>query len=363
MVPQAVSSEDARPQVSQTPGRWWWRGVAALGGAGGVLILAEIVVRIFGLGPQPFAPRRFEPHGAIPFMTIPNGPIAYRPNTTFASIYDPAGDTRGYLGPTGRVPYHINSYGLRGPEISLEKPPGSYRIVCLGDSLTFGEGVRYADIYPAQLQVRLAAAMPDRLIEVLNAGVQTHATGDEAALFLMRCSQFQPDLVVLGFYLNDATDARRTVRQNDRWTRSWDSSGLSSVSRLWGIFERARRANRLQDEFLETTRASFDSPRWSDCKTILQGMERVSQEDGFRFVVVVFPVFWQLDDGYPFAAIHAKIAAFCDEAAIECVDLLETYRNQSAESLWVHPTDRHPNEIAHRLAAKRIASYLLTPDK
>lgn len=363
MVPQAMSTEESRPQASQTPrpaGRWWWRGVAAIGGGVVVLVMAEIVVRIFGLGPQPFSPRRFEPHGAIPFMTIPNGPIAYQPNVTFASVYDLAGDTRGYLGPTGRVPYHINSYGLRGPEIPVKKQPGSYRVVCLGDSLTFGEGVKYADTYPAQLQARLAAAMPDRLVEVLNAGVQTHATGDEAALFLLRCSQFQPDLVVLGFYLNDATDVRQTVHQNDQWTKSWDSSALSRVSRLWDIFARVRRARQLQDEFLEATRAGFDSARWSDCKTILRGMEKISREDGFRFVIVVFPVFWQLDGGYPFAEIHTKIAAFCDQAGIECVDLLETYRNRPSQSLWVHPTDRHPNEIAHHLAAKRIASYLLT---
>jgi len=349
--------------MSGATNRWWWRGIAVIGACGGALILAEIVVRVFGLGPQPFAPRRFEPHGAIPFVTIPNGPIAYRPNTTFASVYDPAGDTRGYFGPNGRVAYHINSYGLRGPEIPVRKPPGAYRVVCLGDSLTFGEGVKYADAYPARLQANLAAAMPDRTVEVINAGVQTYATSDEAALFLMRCSRFQPDLVTLGFYLNDATDVRRTVFQNDEWTKSWDSSALSSISRLWGIFERVRRAKQLQKEFLRTTRESFDSPRWSDCKTVLQGMEKVSREDGFRFVVVVFPVFWHLDGGYPFEEIHAKITTFCDEASIDCVDLLETYRNLPAESLWVHPTDRHPNEIAHRLAAKRIADYLLTAGK
>jgi len=364
MVPPEVPSEESRTPASKAPGpagRWWWRVVAMLGGSGAVLVMAEVAVRVLGLGPQPFAPRVFEPHNAIPFMRIPNGPMAYRPNATFASIYDPAGDARDYFGPTGRVWYHINSYGLRGPAISVEKQPGSYRIVCLGDSLTFGEGVKYADTYPAQLRARLAGAMSDRTVEVVNAGVQAHATEDEAALYLLRCSQFQPDLVVLGFYLNDATDSHQTIRQNVEWTNSWAPSGLSSVSRLWDIFERMRRGRQLQDEFLETTRASFDSPRWSDCKTILQGMERISREDGFRFVVVVFPVFWRLDGGYPFGEIHARIAVFCGEADIEFVDLLETYRNRSAESLWVHPTDRHPNEIAHRLAAERIADYLHTP--
>lgn len=53
------------------------------------------------------------------------------------------------------------------------------------------------------------------------------------------------------------------------------------------------------------------------------------------------------------------IASACREADIEYIDLLEVYRGHSAESLWVHPTDHHPNEVAHALAAKRIAEYVL----
>jgi hypothetical protein len=37
------------------------------------------------------------------------------------------------------------------------------------------------------------------------------------------------------------------------------------------------------------------------------------------------------------------------------VDLRETLRGRPAESLWVHPVDHHPNEIAHRLAAEALA--------
>jgi len=356
--PTKQSNAEASP-TPRADNRWWWRGVAVVGAICVVLLIAELSVRLLGLGPPIYAPRRFEPNGAIPFIKIPNGPIAYRPNTTFASVYDPAGDTRGYFGPKGRVTYQINRFGLRGSAVSVPKPAGTYRVVCLGDSLTFGEGVKYADTYPARLQARLAAAMPNRKVQVINAGVQTYNTADEAALYLLRCAQFRPDVVTLGFYLNDATDSRKTVQQHDEWTRAWKLSPLAHVSRLWEIFERARHARRLQDRFIATTRASFESSHWTECKTVLRGMRRVAREDGFRFVVVVFPVFWNLDGTYPFADIHEKIDAACRQADIECLDLLETFRRRPAESLWAHPTDRHPNEIAHRLAAERIGRYLL----
>ncbi len=79
---------------------------------------------------------------------------------------------------------------------------------------------------------------------------------------------------------------------------------------------------------------------------------------GSRRHVVVFPVLQDLDGAYPFEDIHKKIAAFCRDAGIEHVDLLDTYTGRDAASLWVHPTDQHPNEKAHRLAAERIAQHL-----
>ena len=40
------------------------------------------------------------------------------------------------------------------------------------------------------------------------------------------------------------------------------------------------------------------------------------------------------------------------------LDLQETLRSEPAEELWVHPTDHHPNERAHALAAERVAAFL-----
>jgi hypothetical protein len=40
------------------------------------------------------------------------------------------------------------------------------------------------------------------------------------------------------------------------------------------------------------------------------------------------------------------------------VDLLPAYRGRRPADLWAHPVDRHPNELAHRLAAAAIRDYL-----
>src|SRR5215831_18680771 len=38
----------------------------------------------------------------------------------------------------GEVEYRVNELGLRGPETTLEKPPGVRRVAVLGDSIAFG---------------------------------------------------------------------------------------------------------------------------------------------------------------------------------------------------------------------------------
>jgi hypothetical protein len=322
------------------------------------IAVADMMIRMAGCGPQAYRAPRYSP--AVPFTQLPKGPLVYQPGKSFSSIYDPAGDRRGYFGTEGILTYQINSLGARGPECVQQKGAGTLRIVCLGDSFTFGEGVKEADSYPSVLQSILAKKQPGT-VEVINAGVQGYDTKDEAALFLMRYAAFKPDVVILGFVLNDASDSAETIRENQAMRSDLPLSALGHTWKIAEIIERRRAARRLQEEFFDTTRRSFDSPKWTMCKEILSGMTGVARDDHFRFIVVIFPIFWQLDANYPFAAIHKQIVDACKSAGCECIDLLDIYRGHKAESLWVHPTDQHPNEIAHRMAAERIASYLVEP--
>lgn len=325
------------------------------------LLLAEGGVRLLHLGPPAYAAHHFEPRAGVPFTRMENGPIVYQPGASFASVYDRAGDARGYLGPDGRISYEINQYGMRGPAVSVEKAADVYRVVCLGDSITFGEGVRYPDTYPARLETILGEAMPGQRVEVLNAGVQAYGTKDEVAFYLRRCAPFRPDVVVLGFFLNDAVDFAETIRRNEAMTREKAPSLPGRLSRIWDLLERRRRARRLQQEYFADIRRSFSSPRWAECREVLKGMAMVSKEDDFRFVVVIFPVLWELNERYPFRDLHGEVMEACRQAGCESIDLLDIYQGRRAEDLWVHPTDQHPNEIAHDLAARRIARVLAAP--
>lgn len=113
----------------------------------------------------------------------------------------------GYEGWFAGVPVAINRLGFRDPrEYSIEKPPGTFRILVLGDSVTFGHGATFETTYPFLLEQRLKAWRPDVRWEVWNLGVPGYNTRQELAYLQEVGPRFQPDLVVIGFYPNDFID-------------------------------------------------------------------------------------------------------------------------------------------------------------
>lgn len=100
---------------------------------------------------------------------------------------------------TGGHPVTTNSFGLRDREFPAARPEGELRILCLGNSITFGSGVAEAETYPKQLERLLKEQNPRQSYLVINGGGEGQST-DRAMDFLRRqAAVFDPALVVLGF--------------------------------------------------------------------------------------------------------------------------------------------------------------------
>jgi lysophospholipase L1-like esterase len=93
------------------------------------------------------------------------------------------------------VPVVINSLGMRDRELQPAAVPGAFRILMLGDSNTFGEGVRYEDSYPAALEKLLDTGR--RRVQVLDGGVPSDSL-HQMKLRLQRLQgRVRPDLVTV----------------------------------------------------------------------------------------------------------------------------------------------------------------------
>ena len=97
----------------------------------------------------------------------------------------------------------INAEGFRDDEIAPSAPPGALRILCLGDSSTFGYGVTPGETAPAQLEHSLARRFPGRRVEVINAGVPGWESANGAAFLARRGMAWKPEVVVISFGYNE----------------------------------------------------------------------------------------------------------------------------------------------------------------
>lgn len=106
---------------------------------------------------------------------------------------------------SGEYEINVNSYGFRGDEFAMPKPPGTFRIFAIGESTTFGwKGVKsHLEAWPALLQENLRQMYPARSIEVINAGVPGYTSIEQRINFMLRISKLQPDAIVIYHGNND----------------------------------------------------------------------------------------------------------------------------------------------------------------
>lgn len=100
------------------------------------------------------------------------------------------------LGPDAPL-QHVNRLGLRGWWPRRDKGPRDLRIACVGDSCTFGVGVRYEDTFGVRLERALQERLPDRCVESVLAALPGYSTVQDRVLWNRHVAALHPDLTVL----------------------------------------------------------------------------------------------------------------------------------------------------------------------
>ena len=95
----------------------------------------------------------------------------------------------------------INGHGLRGPERGYEAPPGTLRVLALGDSFVEGYTVASHETVTDVLEQDLAR--PGCPVEVLNAGTAAYSTDQEYLFYREEGVKYSPQVVLVFFYYND----------------------------------------------------------------------------------------------------------------------------------------------------------------
>ena len=92
---------------------------------------------------------------------------------------------------------NINSYGFRGPEITIEKPDNVYRIFFIGGSTAFGQ-IASSDskTIPGILESKFHENA-EKEIEIINAGINNANSRSETYLIKNIILDFNPDMLIV----------------------------------------------------------------------------------------------------------------------------------------------------------------------
>lgn len=274
----------------------------------------------------------------------------------------------------------VNRQGRVGAVVEVPKPEGAFRIVVLGDSVTYGPRVAQWDRFTEVLQERVRHSG----IEVVNAGVSGYTAYNELQLYRRLGRELEPDLTLIVFCMNDVVNprlhwgyTRETLGEipveavpdpkRDRALRGWwRQRRILRVlqRRLATLFGDAGEWTRITGEDSLSIEVLLDegSAEWHWLRGIYDQLAAAVVEDSGRLAVVVVPLAYQLDPGHPHRPQEA-IARYLQSRGLPGLDLLPAFQRRAGEKtledrrstfvdLW------HLSAEGHALVAEELESFL-----
>jgi lysophospholipase L1-like esterase len=191
-------------------------------------------------------------------------------------------------------------------------------------------------------------------VEVINTGIGNYNTVQEVEYFLTEGHKYQPDIVVLNFFVNDAETAIPGAAPS-----FWMRHCYSCVFVL-GQFDAAMRRFFGKVDWVEyylSLYADGRSKGWLDAK---QAIRRLADHCKAKSIPLLIASHPELHDvgNYRFQSITDLLQQTAEQLGVAFVDLLPYLKDQKSSTLWVTPPDPHPNALAHKLLARGIFDAL-----
>jgi lysophospholipase L1-like esterase len=228
--------------------------------------------------------------------------------------------------------------------------------VAIGDSVTFGWNVKAESAWPPTLERVLAGRAPR--VQVLDCGVSGYNTHDEAIALERRAVELDPDVVVVGYFLNDPELLPLAPLQRYFEKPAWwqHSHLLRLVARTWYEHDVQRFGKGDLYHYLHAP----DGPCWPPELAAMDRMRDIARAHVPHMLIAIFPAFprehaWS---EYPWRDLHARVAAAWKERGLDVLDLLPAFEHSGSEPRDLAVDDEHPDPRGHEIAARAIADEL-----
>ena len=184
----------------------------------------------------------------------------------------------------------INRWHMRGPDITLNKPAGVTRILCLGESTTFGQPCDdNTSIWPARLEEMLNAE-GHGTFEVLNGAMPGYTVSSSRLHFARRLARFASDIVVIYHAsTNISAHVKREFDPEQITASPWSLSALRDRFSLAYMLLRSNTAALLADQFPAQRSDTLDQRGVDFFSNELQRLIEDCRAAGARVIVCTFP--------------------------------------------------------------------------
>lgn len=287
-------------------------------------------------------------------------------------VYDHAGGFTRHV-PNGNgfvygVDVRFNAAGMRDREHPIAKPPGTRRVLILGDSVTAGLGVAWEDTFVHRLEGILNARSRTSN-EVLAAAVPGWNTVAERKYLFAEGFAFDPDVVALVYVSNDNEvslpwgPGPPLPLHMQTWQWLADHSRLveaasfvyrrhrprSADSETWQMLRAMKQARDRRSE--EPHAFEPEDPGWLASRDALADIAAATRARGVAFVIILYNL------GGPDApTILSRLREFSASSGVPVLDSAPWFASRPAAQ-WLNAS-LHPDRDGHAVFAEGLARAL-----
>lgn len=277
-------------------------------------------------------------------------------------------------------------HGFRGADLGAKESP---RLLFLGDSITLGDWLPEEETFVDRIEV-LARERGIR-VQTVNAGVGSNGLEGELALLMEEGFEIDPDVVVLGFYLNDVAPSPgvHLVRPPPwlRWSHvarhlAWlrvEPRRYGNDPSQWRIPEEEWK--RWHAQVHATWGAGSDHPSpladeihrhfgdwgnvwaagaWNRLDPLLETLVQAARQRGVRVAFVAFPVRTQVETSRLDDLPQRRLRAAGSKLGVPTLDLLPLLRRRyDGGDREIFQDHCHPTTHGNQIVADAIFEFLL----
>jgi lysophospholipase L1-like esterase len=246
----------------------------------------------------------------------------------------------------------------RGPEVAGPKTEGELRVLCQGDSITCGQGVKDASlVYPDRLLTQLKAVNPAFTEATL--AKPGRELDEHFAQLLKWGEEIQPDLIIYQWYINDIElDKSHRPAPNPRlWRQLFFHDEMMKYSYLWFFLDY------VLDIKLPSSRQSYQnyiaaqyaltSADWTRFTQLFHAWAAAARRLTPHVIVMLVP---HIMDRIELAEFHDRLIELCRQDGVVALDLIpwfDVFKDDYSQT-FASRFDRHPNALAHQRMADAL---------